>query len=65
MSKILGGILGFGAVPKTTTTAATDLATDEVKSKKTRRNQFITEGGVSGQELSPAQVGGRNTTFGN
>jgi hypothetical protein len=58
-------ILGFTA-PKVQSTAPVELKDEEAKSKKSKRNQFLTEGQVVGQELSVGQVGGRNTTtFGN
>ena len=57
-------LLGFSA-PKANTTAPAELTTEAATAKKSKRNQFLTQGQVAGQELTPQQVGGRNTTFGN
>ena len=57
-------LLGFSA-PKVQSTAPVELKDEEAKSKKSKRNQFLTEGGVVGAELNPQQVGGRNNVFGN
>lgn len=42
-----------------------DLKNEDSKAKQARANLYATEGGVSGQELSPDQVQKRPTLFGN
>lgn len=54
----------FGGTPKVNSNAVAELTDEEKKAKKSKRNQFLTEGGVVGQELN--QVGStKTTTFGN
>lgn len=63
---LLGGILGGGKEPKVDTKPAEELTDEEKeKARKARTALYGTEGGVSGSELAPGQVGTRDTLFGN
>jgi hypothetical protein len=52
----------FGAAPKVSSPAVTQLTDEEKKARKSQRNQFLTEGGVKGAEIN--QVGSTKE-FGN
>lgn len=57
-------LLGFSA-PKVESAAPAQLEEDKKTAKKSRINQFLTEGQVSGAELSAGQTGGRSNIFNN
>lgn len=63
--KAVANLLGLGKTP-TVSTAATDSTVEEQKKAKAARSALLsTEGGITGSELQPGQVGGRQTLFGN
>jgi len=69
VKKVVGGLLGSAPkvkAPKPVAAAPVQDITGEKKSAKTARaNLYATEGGVTGQELTPDQVGKRPTLLGN
>ncbi len=71
MGNVIGGLLGIvglgGAAkaPKVSSAAADSVTADANRAKTARAALYATDGGVSGQELSPSQVQKRPTLFGN
>lgn len=57
-------LLGFSA-PKVKSAAPAQLEEDKKNARKSRRNQFLTEGKVAGEELASGSVGGKSNIFGN
>lgn len=57
--------LGGGKSPKVSGASSSDILGELKKSRLAKTQLLATEGGIAGQELTPDQVGGRTTIFGN
>ena len=55
----------FFSAPKVQSSASADLDAARKKSKLVRKSLFATKGGEAGEELTPSQVGKRDSFFGN
>lgn len=64
VGQMLLGLKG-GNTPKVSGQPAADTETEANKAAASRSALFQTEGGAQGEELSPNQVGKRDTLFGN
>lgn len=60
--KIVGSL--FGSAPKTSAQPIADTEAEQKKAKTSRAALLSTEGGITGAELQPGQVG-RSGLFGN
>lgn len=65
MGKVLSTLLGGNKSPTVSTQAIDDTEEKKKKAKKSKAQVIATQGGVSGEELTPGAVGGTDTLFGN